>query len=226
MVFAVEPGGHDGDAGVVEGRGRARGARSCRTRETSARRIGRRRRWCRRAQGMVTFLRSTVKPSGPCRPTRSTSWGRSAALIRSVRRVARCRRPRPARPPGATMTPVSMPSSTTKRVAAGDLDAVVEGVPRAPWIAGERRQQGVVAVDVRGRRTEARKRPDELEESRGDDQVRVVRRRRLGRAPRPRPLGPRGRARGTRRWGYPARSARASPSIPSRSAPTAATRTP
>jgi len=110
------PGRHDGDAGVVEGRRElgepglvVHGDERTPDRAPPVGGVG-------RAHGMVTFRSVTVNPSRTMRPTRSTSWGRSAALIRSVRRstVSSSSTGTATWP---TMTPVSMPSSTTKRVA-------------------------------------------------------------------------------------------------------------
>ena len=173
------------------------------------------------AQGIVTFLPLTVQPLRTIFPTYSTSWARSATLIRSVS--------------------VSSVSSASHRD--GDLrddhagvDALVddekrcaryfyavgEGITRAVD-PREGRQQRVVRVEVAAAELAQERRPGQPQEPGRDDQVRPVRRDRAPSAPRPRPRGCRGRRPTPRRSARPAAAARSTPPVPGRSAPTATT---
>ena len=127
------------------------------------------------AHGMVAFLPVTVQPSRAIRPTTSTRSSRSAALMRSCR--------------VSTVVVVEHVDGTAcarigagvdagvddEQRAAGDLDAVGEGVGGAVH-AGERRQQRRVGVDVAA--------AEPLEE-RGAGELHEARRRRRGRARTP-----------------------------------------
>src|SRR6185369_3213235 len=68
------------------------------------------------AHGMVTFRPLMVQPSRTIRPTTSTSWTRSAALIRSVS-VSSVSSSRTGTATWAMIGPVSTPLSTKKSVA-------------------------------------------------------------------------------------------------------------
>src|SRR4029453_18113304 len=176
-----------------------------------------------RTHGMVTFRPLMVQPSRTSRPTYSTSWRRSTCLIRSVR-LSSLSSSRTGAVTWATIGPVSTPPSTKNRVAPVTLTPYASA-SRGPWMPGKLGSSALWVLRYRSPNaprnaspTSLRK-PAEITRSgwyAATDPVSA--------ASHPARSGesfPR-----CTKVGTPRPAARSSPSIPSRSAPTATPRAP
>ena len=168
-----------------------------------------------------TFLSSIVKPSRAIRPTASTSIRRSATLIRSCSVVDGVVVLDRHRRLGDDRAGVDARVDDEQR-AAGDLDAVRQRVGR-PVHAGERRRQRRVGVDDPAAEAARNSAPTSF--------MKPASTTRSGSMPATVSASARSQCSRLANWptrctkvGTPARSARARPSMPSRSAPTATTR--
>src|SRR6185312_4593993 len=159
------------------------------------------------AHGMVTFRWETVKPSRTMRPTQSTSIWRSAVLMRSCR-----------------LSTVSTPASTTNRVAPVTLTPYASA-SRGPCIPGKDGDRAGWVLTVRP--------PNRARNAAPVSRMKPARTTRHGSYAATCSVSAASQssrvawsATAQTNVGMPARRARARPSMSSRSAPTAATRTP